>query len=64
MRSAVGIPVSSGPGGCQFSNIGFAKDYSTGSMTTSGFPRIRKLWKREIALSAAETFEGVPIMSL
>jgi prolyl oligopeptidase len=36
-------------------------DFGPGSMTTSGYPRIAKLWKRGTPLSAATTvFEGQP----
>ncbi len=36
-----------------------ARDFGEGSMTTSGYPRIIKLWKRGTDLSEAETiFEG------
>ena len=38
-----------------------ATDFGEGSMTTSGYPRIVKLWKRGTPLSAATTvFEGEP----
>jgi prolyl oligopeptidase len=36
-------------------------DFGPGSMTTSGYPRIAKAWKRGTPLAAAETvFEGMP----
>jgi prolyl oligopeptidase len=36
-------------------------DFGPGSMTTSGYPRIARLWKRGTALAAAATvFEGQP----
>ena len=36
-------------------------DFGPGSMTTSGYPRIAKVWKRRTPLAAAETiFEGEP----
>jgi prolyl oligopeptidase len=38
-----------------------ATDFGAGSMTTSGYPRIAKLWRRGTPLSAATTlFEGKP----
>jgi len=38
-----------------------ATDFGEGSMTTSGYPRIVKLWKRGTPLAQAETlFEGKP----
>ena len=36
-------------------------DFGPGSMTTSGYPRVAKLWKRGTPLASAETvFEGQP----
>ncbi len=42
-------------------NIFVYSDFGDGSLTTSGYPRIAKLWRRGTPLSAAETvYEGKP----
>lgn len=42
-------------------NVFVYTDFGDGSMTTSGYPRVAKRWKRGTPLSAASTvYEGVP----
>ena len=42
-------------------NVFVYSDFGDGSLTTSGYPRIAKLWKRGTPLSAAQTvYEGKP----
>ena len=42
-------------------NVFVYTDFGDGSLTTSGYPRIAKLWKRGTPLSAAQTvYEGKP----
>ena len=37
-----------------------ATDFGTGSLTTSGYPRVTKLWKRGTPLTSAETVLEIP----
>jgi prolyl oligopeptidase len=48
-----------GAGWLDADSLHVGTDFGPGSMTTSGYPRIAKVWKRGTPLSAAETvFEG------